>query len=112
MLRLYLEGAGYAIFEAENGEQGLVVLQNKPVDLIILDIFMPEKDGFETLGELCPTKDAHKVLAISGGGERRNMDCLRYSKMLGATATMEKPFDKKTLLETVKKLIGEGQTTS
>ncbi len=52
LLRLYLENAGYAVVEAADGKQALDALRRTKVDLCILDIMMPQKDGYHVLREL------------------------------------------------------------
>ena len=47
-----LRSHGYDVREAENGEQGLKAYQSSPADVVLLDVFMPVKDGIETLNAL------------------------------------------------------------
>ena len=47
VLRLYLENAGYEVVEAVNGFDALKCLESHNIDLMILDIMMPNMDGFE-----------------------------------------------------------------
>lgn len=51
LLRLYLENENYQIIEAENGKQALELLKKEHVDLCLLDIMMPEMDGYHVLQE-------------------------------------------------------------
>ena len=55
LLRLYLENENYQIIEAENGKQALELLKKEHVDLCLLDIMMPEMDGYHVLQELRKT---------------------------------------------------------
>ncbi len=80
IVRLYLEDAGYTVFDAEDGRVGLEVFAKQPVDLVILDIFMPEMDGIETIQELREKNTGCKVLAISGGSLKMGMDFLQHAK--------------------------------
>ena len=60
--------------------------------MVLLDIFMPEKDGFETLMDIrraCP--DA-KIIAMSGHSEYRGINVASWAKKLGAQASVHKPF--------------------
>ena len=52
LLRLYLEQAGFSVIEAENGLVGMLLYQQCPPDLIILDIMMPVLDGLETCRQI------------------------------------------------------------
>ena len=57
LLRLYLENENYQIIEAENGKQALELLKKEHVDLCLLDIMMPEMDGYHVLQELRKTSN-------------------------------------------------------
>jgi DNA-binding response OmpR family regulator len=103
VIRLYLEDAGYTVLEATDGKAGMRIFSGSPVDLVILDIFMPEKDGIETIQEIREAGDC-KVLAISGGSPTMGMDFLRHAKTFGANAILVKPFSESELLETVRRL--------
>ena len=52
LLRLYLEKDGYQVLEAENGCKVLSLLEKEEVDMVILDIMMPEMDGYRVLKKL------------------------------------------------------------
>ena len=67
LFQVALEGAGYRVLTAENGKQGLRLLGHQEVDLIFVDIFMPEMDGLELIPLLRKMRPANKIIAISGG---------------------------------------------
>ena len=94
-----LEGAGYRVLTAENGRLGLRLLEHQEVDLIFVDIFMPEMDGVEVIPLLRKTRPASKIMVITGGSGRRND--LNMAKHLGAHDTLMKPFSLQELLYTV-----------
>ena len=99
LFQVALEGAGYRVLTAENGKQGLRLLGHQEVDLIFVDIFMPEMDGLELIPLLRKTRPATKIIAISGGSGRRNY--LDLAKHLGADDTLKKPFSLQELLHAV-----------
>ena len=103
-VRLFLEREGYTVLEASDGKEGMSLFSRQQPDLVILDIFMPEQDGLETIGEIRDRYGNCKIIAISGGGSISGMDILKYSKAFGAEAVLEKPFDEKELLDLVKRL--------
>jgi len=105
VLRLYLEDAGYQVIEANDGVEGLTRFAEQPVDLVILDIFMPQKDGIETMNELRELSQDCHVLAISGGSSDRYMDYLPHARILGANEVMTKPFSEEALLAAVHRLL-------
>jgi CheY-like chemotaxis protein len=106
LIRLYLEGAGYAVIEAADGRLAMSALAGQPVDLVVLDIFMPEMDGLEVLQVLRDQCQSCKVMAISGGSAKIGLDLLQHATIFGADAVLEKPFSAKRLLEKAADLIG------
>ena len=58
----------HTIREAENGIEGLNLLRKQGADLVISDIFMPKKEGIETILEIRRITPDTKIIAISGGG--------------------------------------------
>ncbi|MEO7860512.1 MAG: response regulator [Nitrospirales bacterium] len=91
----------YTVFEASEGRQGMKQLERSPADLILLDMFMPDKDGLETIGELRRTHPGIAIIAMSGGGYRGTVDVLHVAKKLGVRRTLAKPFTREQLLEAV-----------
>lgn len=107
LVRLYLEGAGYAVMEAGDGRLAMQILAGQPVALVVLDIFMPEMDGLEVLQALREKcRRVCKVMAISGGSAKIGMDLLGHATIFGADAVLEKPFGPEMLLGKVRALIG------
>lgn len=104
MLRQALERAGYSVVEARDGAEGLRHYQENPVDLVITDILMPEKEGLETIQELRERFPSVKIIAISGGGRTGKLDFLHVAEKLGALRTLHKPFPLQELLDAVRDL--------
>src|SRR5262245_41781722 len=93
VLRETLEDAGFWVQEATNGAEALRLCRITPMDLIITDLFMPEKDGLEFLMELRRRNRILPVIAMSGGGRIFSKDeALLVAEDLGATAVLNKPF--------------------
>lgn len=92
---------GHTVHEAAHGGEGLELLEREPVDLVILDIYMPTKDGLETLRVLRMTKPALKILAMSGVGQVGKFEPLKIAEKLGADCILEKPFDIEELAQLV-----------
>jgi two-component system response regulator (stage 0 sporulation protein F) len=100
LLRSALQSAGYEVVEAANGRQGLELYRQRPTDLIITDIAMPELNGLDLILELTRHFLRAKVIAISGlGGEKHVLD---VAKLLGARQTFQKPFSMPQLLDAVR----------
>ena len=87
-----LECEGHTVIEAANGAAGLKRFEVEPVDLVITDILMPDKEGLETIRDLRRLRSDLKIIAISGGGRNDNVNFLEMAGRLGADATLKKPF--------------------
>ena len=101
ILRRILKQAGYEVFEAENGAQGLRQYREAQPDLVISDIFMPEKDGLELIDALRSAEATVPIIAISGGSQLGNMDLLSVAAQLGAQRIVRKPFQRDEVLAAV-----------
>lgn len=100
---------GHEVVDAENGEIGLSLYRQDPTDLIITDLFMPEKDGIETIRELRRDFPDVKIVAISGGAKSvSGVTFLKVAGHLGAIETLAKPFSKEELLTAVNKALQSG----
>ena len=106
MLTQMLSREGYQVVNAKNGKEGMAACRENPVDLIITDIIMPEKDGIEMILELRHDFPNLKVIAISGGGRLGPNGYLEMAKKLGAHRTFFKPFNRKEIIDGVKELLG------
>ena len=100
LLRSALLAAGHEVVEAANGREGLELYRQRPTDLVITDIVMPELNGLDMLLELTREFLHAKVIAISGAGEEKNV--LDVAKLLGARQTFQKPFSIPHLLGAVR----------
>jgi len=101
MAKEILVQAGYEAAEAQDGQEALSLCQKGSFDLVIIDIFMPEKDGLEAINELRQDFPDIKVLAISGGVGKFQVDVLAMAKKFGAHQTITKPFDVEAFLNSV-----------
>ena len=107
MLRRTLEADGHEVDEAANGNIGISKYRGNPADLIITDIYMPEKEGLETIIELKRDHPEVRILAISGGSRDMDLDFLPVAAKLGAEKTLNKPIERRALLNAVSELLGE-----
>ena len=99
-----LSRKGYTVVEASHGREGLNILQNYGVDLVITDIFMPNLDGLEVIRSIRKTNKDLKVIAISGGGHMHLTESLKWAEAFGADRTLTKPIKHTELLKTVGEL--------
>jgi len=98
-LKTFLERNKFKALCAEDGEQGLRLFKEYKIDLVITDLFMPEKDGLEIIPQLKKENPLIKIIAISGGALRINPDTfLGIASTLGADYIFEKPINISKLL--------------
>ena len=102
LVRETLEQAGHHVTEARDGKEALQQYRLTPVDLVIMDILMPNQDGLETTVALRREFPSAKIIVITGGSEMiGTLNFFDVAKMLGAHGTLQKPFEMKALLDTV-----------
>lgn len=101
MLRQMIEKKGYHVLEASDGSQGIHCVKNNHIDLIITDIFMPEKEGIETIIELKRDYPDITIFAMSGGGSVGPETFLKITNQLGVVETFTKPIDRESLLKAI-----------
>src|SRR6185503_13492110 len=102
LLHEILDRAGFEVIEAANGVEGLRLYRAAPVDLVITDLLMPEKEGVETIVELRSEFPQARIIAMSGGGRNAGSDYLPIAMQLGARATMAKPFSRQEVLNAIR----------
>ena len=102
-----LEKGGHEILEAPDGKVGLALYKKDPTDLVISDIFMPHKEGLQTIKELRQDFPDAKIIAVSGGGKVKGFDYLDDAELFGANRTLAKPFTGKDVLAAVGELLDQ-----
>lgn len=101
ILRTHLEANGHSTLLAENGEQGLSLLERGGIDMVLTDILMPQRDGVEVLREAKRRWPNLPVIAISGGGWIGANELLGMAERLGADQVLQKPVRREDLLQAV-----------
>ena len=97
-----LESEGFLTVRAADGNEGLKkTLEEKP-DLVLLDIIMPNKDGFTMLRELQAQEELRKIPVIMVSA-RSETDSLFEGRRLGATDYLIKPIDFTELLKYIRR---------
>ena len=104
-LHIGLTRAGYDVVEARDGEEAMRLWRDDGADLVISDIYMPDKDGLEVIRELRAASPTTPVIAMTDGGRSKNLDPLRHSETFGASRTIAKPFTLEEMLEAVRKAL-------
>ena len=101
-LRFNLEAEGYETDVVDNGEAALDRLAGSPVDLVLLDVMLPGKDGFQVVGELRARRQFIPVLMLTARGRP---DDVVQGFAAGADDYLSKPFELSVLLARVKALL-------
>jgi CheY-like chemotaxis protein len=105
-LKVVLQSDRHRITCAENGNQGLELLQSEPFDLVITDIWMPGANGADLIREGKAKSPRTRFLAITGGDPNTNgsRDAVR-AQDFGADHVLLKPFTREELLSAVSHLL-------
>lgn len=101
-MQIALEAAGYGVHTATEGAQALVMQRERPADLLVTDIFMPGREGISTIEGFKAEFPGTRIIAMSAGGGTRKRDFLSAAALIGANATLRKPFTATQLLDTVR----------
>jgi CheY-like chemotaxis protein len=107
-LRLSLQVEGYSVRAAENGDEAFRLQAAEPADLLVTDLFMPERDGFETLSAFRNNFPRTKIVVISGDTGKVRGSYLESAAMVGADATLRKPVAPAELLRVIAALLKTG----
>jgi len=104
-LQRVLIAHGHEVLTAADGVEALQQLQKHSIDIMILDIHLPNKDGIEVLREVRQLALPTKIIAMSGGGIAADFGILEIAKNLGASATLKKPFGMQDLMQVINPLV-------
>lgn len=104
-VKIVLERAGFEAQVAADGERALDLQRAHPADVLITDIFMPERDGIELIHQFKTAFPQVKIIAMSGGGRISKRDYLPLAADIGADLVLRKPFAAETLLTKLRELV-------
>ena len=105
LIRLILGRQGFEVLGANSGRKALELLQNETVDLILLDLMMPEMDGWEVFRRLRSQERTAKVPVIVVTARSQNIDRVLGLHIAKVDEYLTKPFTPRQLLETVKRVL-------
>jgi excisionase family DNA binding protein len=103
-VRVNLEMEGYAVREASNATEGLAALEDEPPDLILLDVMMPEVDGWEMLRRVQERHGVGTIPVIMFSGKVDD-EALKRATSRGAQGFIGKPFNPQDLIDSTKQLV-------
>jgi DNA-binding response OmpR family regulator len=101
LVRAYLEKDGFSVIEASTGPEALDKVRNHQLDLIVLDVMLPELDGIEVLREIRTFSDVYVVMLTAKTEEIDKVIGLS----VGADDYLSKPFSPRELLARVKAVL-------
>lgn len=102
-----LEDEGFEVTQAEDGDQAAAAFRALPAAVVLCDMYMPGKEGIQTIQELRREFPGVKIIAMSGGGSAGKLDVLTAAKHLGAASVLRKPFAKAALVGAINQLLVE-----
>jgi DNA-binding response OmpR family regulator len=103
-IKALLQADGFDVAVAADGDAALASHRLRPADVVVTDLFMPDKDGIETIIELKKLYPSVKIIAMSGWTSTRGSDYLQVAREIGAAVTLQKPFDPQELSRVVREL--------
>ncbi len=101
-VRMALEFEVYAVSDVGSAEEGLAVLEEEAPDLILLDVMMPELDGWQMLQRIQERHGSIPVIMFSGKIDQRSA---AEAASRGAQGFIGKPFDPEQLIESAKQML-------
>jgi len=104
---LMLTAEGYEVAQTGSGIEAINLHRKQPFDLIVTEVILQQKDGYETIMELVRKPVSTRLIATSKSSWISAELSLRMARQIGAHFTLAKPFPAEHLLATVRKALGE-----
>jgi two-component system response regulator VicR len=105
LMRLILERRGYEVQGAVGGKAGLEALRRDPPDLVLLDLMMPEVDGWEIFRQLKASSELKKIPVVVVTAKAQGIDRVLGLQIAGVDDYITKPFGPKQLVASVERLL-------
>lgn len=105
-IKRMLETGGHEVTATTSGKIAVEQLSAAPIDLVVTDLYMPPPDGFEVVSAVRALAQPIPIIVMSSNAQA--CDVFRDARALGATATLQKPFERAKLLETVRAVLEGG----
>ena len=100
-----LEQAGYQVYTAENGEDGLQLAKQHKPDLVLLDMMMPKRSGFLVIESLRKEHvEPIKIMMMTANEGKRHES---YAELLGVDEYLHKPFPMDKLIDRIEELLSD-----
>ena len=105
LVALILEAAGYDVIQAASGMEALAALGRSSFELVILDIMMPEMDGWEVCRQIKSRPQTKDIPVLILTVRSQPLDRVIGLEVVHANSYLTKPFERKELLEAVERLV-------
>jgi len=105
VLDVLLRTEGYDVTLACDGENGLEKYRARPADVVLVDVFMPRKDGIETIREFQRDYPNAVCIAMSADGDPLRRNALEFAREAGARLALRKPIEPWVLLRTLEGVV-------
>lgn len=109
LFKAVLEGAGYQTLTAENGREALEIMEHQHIDLVVLDIMMPQMDGYEFTRTLREADNNLPILMVSA---KQLPADRRQGFLVGTDDYMTKPIDEEEMLLRIRALLRRAKIAS
>lgn len=103
----FLGAVGHSVLDAADGQEALDTIATVQIDLLVVDMLMPNMDGLETILAVRRSGSTLPIIAISSGGRMDRSTLLRPAAVFGANATLSKPLLRDSLVSTVEAILAE-----
>ena len=105
VLDMLLRTEGYEVTLAVDGQDGLEKYRQRPADIVLVDIFMPRKNGIDTIRELTRDFPDSVCVAMSADGDPLRRNALEFAREAGARLALRKPIEPWVLLRTLEGVV-------
>lgn len=105
LLAVMFQDKKHAVYQASNGVEALDILESKAIELMIIDIVMPEQGGIETIMKAREENTDLKIIVISGRVSIDNDAFQNLIKQYKVNHVFDKPFNKDEIYKTVMDLV-------
>jgi DNA-binding response OmpR family regulator len=107
LLQLILERKGHHVIGVKRGELGMELLKSLKPDVLLLDLMLPDVDGWEIYREMKADEELSKVPVIVISARDQKQDAAAGYYVVGDDRYLEKPFEVDDLLKTVYEVLGD-----
>jgi len=108
LIRLILERRGYEVEGASGGKEGLEKIRNAPPDLVLLDLMMPDMDGWEVYQQMKAEEASKDIPVIVVTAKAQSIDKVLGLHIAKVDDYISKPFSPQELLNSVEQVLGLG----